>query len=233
LLLGHPWVAAARLALLFVTPVLPMYAAAGVDLVEVNPKADPPICRLRDTEAMQKKEDERKSKAEKQARAEKGKMKKIRMSPRTDDGGILVKSGQIAKMLRKGQTIQVFIFANSHKDKLIVHDNAMPLLEQLYQQVFADCEEDGCCWYAVGSTLLLSQPSCRALFTPSSSLTQTYPSSCQVPRRARISWQPVQYDFGATETKGGRQQRHCSEETSCSTARPNTNRRRDTAGLAS
>ena len=28
---------------------------AGVDLVEVNPKAEPPICRLRDTAAMEKK----------------------------------------------------------------------------------------------------------------------------------------------------------------------------------
>lgn len=141
------------LALRFVTSVMLILAAAGVDLVEVNPNADPPVCRLRDMEAVQKQEDERKSKAQKQARAEKGKMKKIRMSPRTDDGAILVKSGQIAKMLRKGQTVQVFVLANSHKDKLIVHDNAMPLLEQLYEQVFADCEEEGCCWYAVGSTL--------------------------------------------------------------------------------
>ena len=129
-----------------ITSSLPVPAAAGVDLVEVNPKADPPVCRLRDTEAMQKKQDERKSKAERQARVDKGQMKKIRLSPRTDDGGILVKSGQIAKMLRKGQTVQVFVFANSHKDKLIVHDKAMPLLAQLYEQVLANCEEDECCW---------------------------------------------------------------------------------------
>ena len=164
------------------TAALP--AAAGVDLVEVNPKADPPICRLRDTEAMQKREDELKSKAEKQARAEKGKMKKIRMSPRTDEGGILVKSGQIAKMLRKGQTVQVFVFANSHKDKLIVHDNAMALLGQLYEQVFADCEEDGCCWYAVGSALLRTQLSCRGR-TPQTILISdpeiSLSSTCQVP----------------------------------------------------
>ena len=48
--------------------------------------------------------------------------------------------------------MQVFVFANSHKDKLIVHDNAMPLLSQLYEQVLAECEEDECCWY--GATAL-------------------------------------------------------------------------------
>ena len=124
-----------------------LYAAAGVDLVEVNAKADPPVCRLRDSVQMEKKEAERKSKAQKQARVDKGQMKKIRLSPRTDDGGILVKGGQISKMLRKGQTVQVFVFANTHKDKLIVHDKAMPLLSQLFDQVYAICEEDGCCWY--------------------------------------------------------------------------------------
>ena len=53
-----------------------LYAAAGVDLVEVNAKADPPVCRLRDSVQMEKKEAERKSKAQKQARVDKGQMKK-------------------------------------------------------------------------------------------------------------------------------------------------------------
>lgn len=146
------------------TSVLLALAAAGVDLVEVNPKADPPVCRLRDTEAMHKKEEKRKSKAARQARVDKGQMKKIRVSPRTDVGGVFVKSGQIAKMLKKGQTVQVFVLANSYKDKQIVHDKAIPLLTQLYEQVLVNCEEDECCWCAAVANHLSSFISFCAVF---------------------------------------------------------------------
>ena len=101
---------------------------AGVDLVEVNPKADPPICRLRDTAAMEKKAAAMERKAVKRSRTEKGQAKKVRLSPRTDDGSVLVKAAQIAKMLRKGQTVHVFVWAKNAKDRVEQHETAMPLL---------------------------------------------------------------------------------------------------------
>ena len=120
---------------------------AGVDLVEVNPKAEPPICRLRDTAAMEKKAAAMERKAVKRSRTEKGQAKKVRLSPRTDDGSVLVKAAQIAKMLRKGQTVHVFVWAKNAKDRVEQHETAMPLLGRVFDAVAAECEEDGCCWY--------------------------------------------------------------------------------------
>eukprot|EP01050_Picozoa_sp_SAG11_P018603 SAG11_NODE_2841_length_2917_cov_2.825701_5_plen_83_part_00 len=63
----------------------------------------------------------RPAQAKKQQAKAKAETKKIRLSPRTDAGSLLVKARQIAGMLAKGQRVNVFIFVKSREDRLQQH----------------------------------------------------------------------------------------------------------------
>lgn len=86
---------------------LQMAQRAGLDLVEVAPKAQPPVCKIVDFGKLQyeKEKQERKNKAKGKNRA--NEMKGIRLSVKIGDHDMLtrVKSGQ--KFLDKGYKVKV------------------------------------------------------------------------------------------------------------------------------
>eukprot|EP01048_Picozoa_sp_COSAG05_P016598 COSAG05_NODE_2158_length_3458_cov_3.579637_1_plen_193_part_00 len=74
----------------------------GLDVVQVNAKADPPVCRLKNMEEFEKVAKQRERQVQKQQQKQKSDSKKIRLSPRTDDGSLQVKANQVANFLRRG-----------------------------------------------------------------------------------------------------------------------------------
>jgi translation initiation factor IF-3 len=81
---------------------------AGVDLVEIAPTAEPPVCRVVDYKKFlyeqKKKQKEMKSKAQKVV------IKEIRFGPQTDDHDFNFKKNHAIKFLKDGAKVKAFVF---------------------------------------------------------------------------------------------------------------------------
>ncbi len=82
----------------------------GLDLVEVAPQSDPPVCRLMDYGKFkfEAKKQQQKNKAGKINRA--GQVKEVKFRPRTDDHDIAYKVKNVLKFLAHGQKVKVSLF---------------------------------------------------------------------------------------------------------------------------
>ena len=80
----------------------------GLDLVEISPKADPPVCRIIDYKKFlynqKKKEKEIKSKQAKVV------LKEVRFGPNTDDHDFEFKLNHAKKFLEEGAKLKAFVF---------------------------------------------------------------------------------------------------------------------------
>ncbi len=80
----------------------------GLDLVEISPNADPPVCKVIDYSkflyALKKKQKEMK------ANATKMELKVIRFGPQTDDHDFNFKKNHAIKFLEEGAKVKVYVF---------------------------------------------------------------------------------------------------------------------------
>jgi len=77
---------------------------AGLDLVEVNPKAFPPVCKIMDFGKF--KYEEKKRQAEARKRQATVELKEIKLRPKTDDHDIEVKLRHIQRFLSEGDKVK-------------------------------------------------------------------------------------------------------------------------------
>jgi translation initiation factor IF-3 len=78
---------------------------AGFDLVEVNPKAFPPVCKIMDFGKF--KYEEKKRTAEARKRQSTVELKEIKVRPKTDDHDLEVKVKHILRFLAEGNKVKV------------------------------------------------------------------------------------------------------------------------------
>ena len=85
----------------------------GLDLVEISPKADPPVCKIMDFGKFQY----QKSKEDRQQKSKnkKSEVKGIRLSIRTDSHDLNFKKAQAEKFLTKGHKVKVEIILRGRK----------------------------------------------------------------------------------------------------------------------
>ncbi len=90
----------------------------GLDLVEVAPNADPPVCRLMDYGKFRY--DQAKKEREARKNQKVVELKEIRMQPNTDDHDIEVKSNQARRFLEDGDKVKLTVRLrgrqNAHPD---------------------------------------------------------------------------------------------------------------------
>jgi len=107
----------------------------GLDLVEISPKAIPPVCKIMDYKKFlyeQKKRDKAlKSKATKVI------VKEIRFGPNTDDHDYEFKKKHAEKFLKEGAKLKAFVFFKGRS--IIFKEQGQILLLRLAQ----DLEEHG------------------------------------------------------------------------------------------
>jgi translation initiation factor IF-3 len=77
---------------------------SGLDLVEVNPKAFPPVCKIMDFGKF--KYEEKKRQAEARKRQSTVELKEIKLRPKTDDHDIEVKLRHILRFLGEGDKVK-------------------------------------------------------------------------------------------------------------------------------
>jgi translation initiation factor IF-3 len=77
----------------------------GLDLVEVNPKAVPPVCKIMDYGRFKYEEKKRENEAKKrQIQVE---LKEVKLRPKTDDHDLDVKAKHIRRFLEEGNKVKV------------------------------------------------------------------------------------------------------------------------------
>lgn len=103
----------------------------GYDLVEISPKADPPVCKIMEYKKFlfeQKKRDKAlKSKATKVT------VKEIRFGPQTDDHDYQFKKKHAIKFLTDGSKLKAYVFFKGRS--IIFKDQGMILLLKLAQEL--------------------------------------------------------------------------------------------------
>jgi translation initiation factor IF-3 len=80
----------------------------GLDLVEISPKADPPVCKITDYQKFLYQE--KKKKKEIKAKTQKVVIKELRFGPNTDDHDYSFKLKHAMKFLEDGCKVKAFVF---------------------------------------------------------------------------------------------------------------------------
>lgn len=78
-----------------------------VDLVEISPKADPPVCRIVDYNKFLY--DKKKKEKEIKAKQKKTEVKEIRFTPNTDDHDLEFKKKHAQKFLQEGSKVKIYV----------------------------------------------------------------------------------------------------------------------------
>ncbi|HBH24235.1 MAG TPA: translation initiation factor IF-3 [Cytophagales bacterium] len=79
----------------------------NLDLVEISPKADPPVCKVVDYSKF--KYEQKKKQKEIKAKAQKTVMKEIRFGPNTDDHDFNFKLNHATKFLEDGAKVKAYV----------------------------------------------------------------------------------------------------------------------------
>jgi translation initiation factor IF-3 len=84
-----------------------MAVEQGLDLVEISPKADPPVCKIIDYSKF--KYEQKKKQKEIKAKAQKTVVKEIRFGPNTDDHDFNFKLNHARKFLEEGSKVKAYV----------------------------------------------------------------------------------------------------------------------------
>lgn len=80
----------------------------GLDLVEISPKADPPVCKIIDYKKFLY--DQKKKQKAIKAKAVKTVIKEIRFGPNTEEHDLNFKTKHAQKFLEEGSKVKAFVF---------------------------------------------------------------------------------------------------------------------------
>jgi translation initiation factor IF-3 len=120
-----------KLGVLQTHEALRMAQEAGLDLVEINPKADPPVCKILDFGKY--KYEEKKKAAEAKRKQSVVDVKEIKLRPKTDDHDIAFKIKAARRFLEAGHKVK---FTVRFRGREITHpEKAQEQLDYIVQNV--------------------------------------------------------------------------------------------------
>ncbi|WP_283427130.1 translation initiation factor IF-3 [Shimia sagamensis] len=120
-----------------VTPTRAMAMAdeAGLDLVEISPNANPPVCKIMDFGKFKYEQQKRESEARKKQKTIE--IKEVKFRPNTDTHDYEVKMRNVYKFLENGDKVKVTL---RFRGREMAHQN---LGRELLERVAADTKEMG------------------------------------------------------------------------------------------
>ncbi len=107
----------------------------GLDLAEISPKADPPVCKVLDYKKFLY--DQKKKEKAIKAKTQKVTLKEIRFGPNTDDHDYEFKKKHAMNFLKEGNKLKAYVFFKGRS--IVFKDQGQILLLRLAQ----DLEEYG------------------------------------------------------------------------------------------
>lgn len=105
----------------------------GLDLIEISPNAEPPVCRIADYKKFLY--EQKKKKKELKANSTKQEVKEIRFGPNTDDHDFDFKLKHAEKFLTEGNKVRAYVF---FKGRAIVYKERGEVLLLQFAQKLAD-----------------------------------------------------------------------------------------------
>ncbi len=102
-----------------------------LDLVEISPKADPPVCKVMDYKKFLYEQKKREKSLK--AKASKVTVKEIRFGPQTDDHDYEFKKKHAVKFLKEGAKLKAYVFFKGRS--IIYKDQGQILLLKLAQEL--------------------------------------------------------------------------------------------------
>ena len=90
-----------------ITQAIKMAEDQSLDLVEISPKADPPVCKIIDYSKF--KYEQKKKQKEIKAKSQKTVIKEIRFGPNTDDHDFNFKLKHAIKFLKEGAKLKAYV----------------------------------------------------------------------------------------------------------------------------
>ncbi len=112
-----------------------MAAEAGLDLVEISPNANPPVCKIMDFGKFKYEQQKRESEARKKQKVID--VKEVKFRPTTDTNDYNVKMRNVYKFLDNGDKVKVSL---RFKGREMAHQN---LGRELLERVAEDTKEHG------------------------------------------------------------------------------------------
>jgi translation initiation factor IF-3 len=103
----------------------------GLDLVEISPKADPPVCKILDYKKFLY--NQKKKQKELKAKQSKVVLKEIRFGPNTDDHDFNFKLAHAKKFLEEGSKLKAYVFFRGRT--IVFKDRGEILLLKLAQEL--------------------------------------------------------------------------------------------------
>lgn len=110
---------------------LAMANEADLDLVEISPKANPPVCKIIDYKKFLY--EQKKKQKEMKAKATKVVVKEIRFGPNTDDHDFDFKLKHAEKFLKEGAKVKAYVFFKGRS--ILFKDQGQILLLKLAQSL--------------------------------------------------------------------------------------------------
>lgn len=104
---------------------------AELDLVEISPKADPPVCKIIDYKKFLY--EQKKKQKEMKAKTQKVVVKEIRFGPNTDDHDFEFKLKHAEKFLTEGAKVKAYVFFKGRS--ILFKDKGQILLLKLAQSL--------------------------------------------------------------------------------------------------
>lgn len=98
----------------------------GLDLVEISPKADPPVCRIVDYNKFLY--EQKKKAKEIKANSSRVEIKEIRFGPNTDEHDIEFKTKHATKFLGEGHKVRAYVFFRGRT--IVYKERGSKLLEE-------------------------------------------------------------------------------------------------------
>jgi translation initiation factor IF-3 len=103
----------------------------GMDLVEVAPTSDPPVCRVMDYGKWLYQQKRRIREAHKKSQRHTATLKEIRLRPETDKHDLEIKLNHAREFLQKGHQVQFTMFFRGRQ--MLHKDHGYAVLEQVTQ----------------------------------------------------------------------------------------------------
>jgi len=106
---------------------------AGLDLVEVAPTSDPPVCRIMDYGKWLYQQKRRVRESHKKSHHHTGSLKEIRLRPETDQHDLDTKLGHAREFLEKGHKVQFTVFFRGRQ--MLHQDRGYGILNRIVESM--------------------------------------------------------------------------------------------------
>ncbi|MHC4075633.1 MAG: translation initiation factor IF-3, partial [Planctomycetota bacterium] len=112
---------------------LNMAREVGLDLVEVAPTSDPPVCRIMDYGKWQYEQKRKVREAHKNSKHHTITLKEIRLRPETDEHDLEIKLKKAREFLEKGHRVQFTVFFRGRQ--MLHKERGYAMLDEVMQRL--------------------------------------------------------------------------------------------------